>query len=149
MGEQVSVALDMAAPPETVYEMVSDVTRMGEWSPECVRCEWIGDGRKKFRGHNREGGHRWSTTATVVADEPGREFAFDVTTVFSQPVARWSYRFEPVDGGSTRVTESWEDRRPGWLARLGGIVTGVSDRAEHNRRGMAETLTRIKAVAER
>ncbi len=27
--------------PERVYALLADVTRMGEWSPECVRCQWM------------------------------------------------------------------------------------------------------------
>ncbi len=35
-----SVSIDIAAPPEKVYALVSDITRMGEWSPECRSCRW-------------------------------------------------------------------------------------------------------------
>jgi Polyketide cyclase / dehydrase and lipid transport len=54
------------ASPEVVYDLVTDVTRMGEWSPECVGCAWI-DGANdpvpgaRFRGRNRHGLARWST----------------------------------------------------------------------------------------
>ena len=54
------VTIDVSAPPERVYGLISDITRMGEWSPECRRCEWI-DGATgpavgaRFRGHNRLG----------------------------------------------------------------------------------------------
>jgi uncharacterized protein YndB with AHSA1/START domain len=27
--------IDIAAPPERVFGLITDVTRMGEWSPEC------------------------------------------------------------------------------------------------------------------
>lgn len=48
------------APPDKVFQLVSDVTRMGEWSPECRRCRWL-DGVSspvvgtRFRGQNRRG----------------------------------------------------------------------------------------------
>lgn len=144
----VSVTTTIAAPPERVHAMVSDVTRMGEWSPECVRCDWLDDDRTRFKGYNRKGFARWSTTATVVANEPGREFTFDVTSLFGVPVARWSYRFEPAADGGTLVTESWEDRRSVILKPITGAAIGVLDRATHNRKGMEETLARVKAAAE-
>lgn len=151
MSEVVSVARTIAAPPDRVWEMVSDVARMGEWSPENTGGTWIGgaDGPAvgaRFRGQNRNGWHRWSTVAEVTGCEPGREFRFLVT---SGPftVAEWSYVIEPVDEGC-RVTETWDDRRSR-LVRIGGVViSGVGDRATHNRAGMEETLRRLAGAAE-
>jgi hypothetical protein len=61
--------------------------------------------------------------------------------------ARWGYEFEAGSGGGTTVRETWEDRR-GWvMKRLGTVVSGVSDRAAHNRAGMEETLTRLAEAA--
>jgi len=62
-------------------------------------------------------------------------------------VAEWSYQFEPIPAGC-RVTESWTDRRNPVLKLVSGRVTGVADRASHNRRGMEETLQRLAAAAE-
>ena len=80
-GVPVVVEVDVAAPGDTVYELVSDVGRMGEWSPECERCEWVGGAERaalgaRFRGHNRIGARRWSTVSTVVAADRGRAFGF-------------------------------------------------------------------------
>ena len=71
-----TVTIEIDAPPAFVYDLVTDVTRMGEWSPECVRCEWLGEPGQvgsTFRGRNRSGLARWSTDAQVlVADRPAR-----------------------------------------------------------------------------
>lgn len=78
---QGAVSVRIAAPPHAVYDLVSDVTRTGEWSPECRRCQWV-DGAagpaigSRFRGWNRSGFVRWSRLVEVVAADPGREFAF-------------------------------------------------------------------------
>jgi hypothetical protein len=148
----VEVSVDIAAPAGTVYAMVADVRRMGEWSPECVRCEWLGGAREaavaaRFRGHNRNGVRRWSTVSTVVAADPGQTFAFRVASL-GLPVAEWRYAVTPTPGGC-RVTETWSDRRGGLLRSLGKLATGVGDRADHNRAGMEATLARIKSAAER
>jgi hypothetical protein len=149
--DQVSVARDVAASPDALWAMVADVTRMGEFSPENAACEWIGDTREpvvgaRFRGTNRNGKRTWKTVGEVVTAEPGRAFAFEVT---SGPlkVARWEYRFEPADGGC-RVTETWIDQRGRLVTFLGKPVSGVADRASHNRAGMETTLDRLAAVAE-
>ena len=72
-----SATITIDARPEAVYDLVADVTRMGEWSPECVSCEWLdtpGAEGSRFRGRNRNGPARWTTTAKVLRADRGREF---------------------------------------------------------------------------
>lgn len=151
MSADVSVDREIAAPAADVWAMVSDVTRMGEWSPETTGCRWVGGASgpavgSKFKGANRNGWHRWSTTNTVVECEPGKSFVFE-TVVGPIAVARWGYRFEDTDAGC-RVTETWEDQRGGLAKSLGGVASGVGDRADHNRQTMAGTLDALAAAAE-
>ena len=73
--------VEIDAAPLTVYELISDITHMGDWSPECYRCEWLNGATAaeegaRFRGHNRLGKVRWHTDAIVTVADPGREFAF-------------------------------------------------------------------------
>ena len=142
------MTLEMAAPPERVYGLISDVTRMGEWSPECHRCEWT-DGAigpavgARFRGHNHIGPIRWSTTSKVVAAEPGREFAFTVV-LGDREETRWRYRLEP-SGAGTIVTESYDFVWAPLYIRVADIFM-PRDRQLH--KGMRETLARLKAAAE-
>jgi uncharacterized protein YndB with AHSA1/START domain len=63
-------SVQIAAPPELIYDLIADVTRMGEWSPECYRCECLdgattADVGARFRGYNRLGRYLWATTALV------------------------------------------------------------------------------------
>ena len=153
IGDTRDVTVHIDAPPERVWVMLADVTRMGEWSPENQGAEWI-DGATgpavgaRFKGHNRRGWARWSTTCEVVACEPGREFAFLVGGT-EKPETRWRYVFQPVDGG-TDVTESFElVRRISWSMRLlTRLVIGVRDREADMEESMRSTLARLKAAAE-
>jgi uncharacterized protein YndB with AHSA1/START domain len=150
-GSPVAVTVEVAAPPERVWALVSDVTRMGEWSPETTACDWVGDADgpevgARFRGRNQIGWRRWSTTCTVTAADPGRRFAFRVASVGGLPVADWSFEMAPTEGGC-RVTESCTDRRGRIMHTLGRLVTGVADRDAHNRPGMEQTLARLSAAA--
>ena len=131
--------------------MVSDLTRMGEWSPENEGCTWLrgATGPQKgamFRGTNRNGKKKWKTVGTIVDIEPGRLLTFRITAVGFK-VAEWRYVFETTATGC-RITETWIDQR-GLLAKaLGKPVSGVEDRVAHNRGTMQRTLERLKSTAE-
>lgn len=150
------VSVTIAASPEAVWDMVADVTRMGEWSPECYSCRWVGSRREpvvgaRFVGFNRRGWARWLTTNQVEEAERGRAFVFRTR----ETGVRWGYELEPVetdgDGpAGTRLTETRDlsDART-WLIRLAGPFVGGADaHADELRDGMRHTLTRIKAAAE-
>jgi len=148
----VEVEERIAADPDELYRLISDVTNMGRWSPENHSCRWLKGATgpavgAKFRGANRSGWRRWSTTATVVAADPGRRFAFEVA-FGGMRIARWTYTFEP-DGDSTRVVERWDDLRMRPLKSTSKVVMGVKDRPGHNRAGMEQTLAALKASVER
>lgn len=139
------------APAERIYALVSDLPRMGEWSPENTGGRWIGRRPPgavgaRFVGTNR-GTRRWWPTTTVVTEAvPGRRFAFE-TRLGPLAPALWAYDIEPVDGGC-RVTESWTDRRGTGVVLLGKVLTGVDDRTGHTRTMLGTTLARLKAAAE-
>lgn len=144
--------IDIDAPPRAVYALLADVTRMGEWSPECVRCRWRGPpGRPevgaRFRGTSRNGRRRWSTVSRVVAASAGETFAFEVT-YFRLPVAVWRYDFRANEDGGTHLSESVEDRRGRVIRALSPLITGSPDRGQRNAETMATTLTRLKRAAE-
>ena len=151
MSTEISVEREIAAPPERVWSLISDVTRMGEWSPETSACQWRGGADaaavgRKFKGTNENGKRRWSTDCIVTVADPGRAFAFRVKAgPFN--VAEWSYHFEPTATGC-KVRETWTDRRGKIVTILGKPVSGVADRAEHNKAGMVATLDGLAAVAE-
>jgi len=147
----VEVSAEINAAAEKVWSLVSDLPRMGEWSPENNGGRWI-DGANgpavgaKFRGRNAKGLRRWSTTCVVTDATPGKRFAFEVT-YGPLSISTWEYDLSG-NGSSTRVTESWTDRRPAWMKVASGPVMGVIDRAAHNRREMEQTLASLKKAAE-
>jgi hypothetical protein len=141
----------VARSAEDLYDMVSDVTRMGEWSPVCKACWWDeGAGPSVgswFSGRNVTPERTWEARCQVVAAERGREFAFAVRG----NLVRWGYVFEPMPGG-TNVTESWEilpDFPPYFAERFGDEAEAqLAERFEAARQGIPATLAAIKASAE-
>ncbi len=149
MTDSVTVHID--ATPAEVWDLVSDVTKIGRYSPETFEAEWL-DGATgpaegvKFRGHvKRNGiGPIYWTTCRIVTCEPERDFAFTVLTNGS-PTNTWRYRIEPKGDGAD-VTESFElaNNLP---LRLYWAVLGRL-RGRTNREGMRTTLERIREVVE-
>jgi hypothetical protein len=143
-------SIQIAAATEDVYDLIADVTRMGEWSPECYRCKWL-DGATtagvgaRFRGYNRLGRFRWATTAVVAVAERGHEFAFMVVhDKTGRDETMWRYRLEPSAGG-TLLTESFEFV---WCPVANRAVEMFIPRGRQVNRGIRETLQRIATAAE-
>lgn len=143
----------VAASPEAVYDLVSDVTRTGEWSPVCQECTWddpaaAGEVGAWFSGRNVTPQRTWTTTSQVVVASRGREFAWLVGKGF----VRWGFELEPVDGG-TRLTEVW-DFLPAGLAffaeKYGEEAPAeIEERTQAALSGIPATLSAIKSIAEK
>ena len=110
-----SVELWIDVPAPQLYDMVADVTRINERSPECRSCGWLpglspGTVGARFRGRNRAHHMRWSRVCEVAAADPGRKFEFHTVSDRRNPryhdSTTWSYTFR-ADGDGTRVTHSY------------------------------------------
>jgi Polyketide cyclase / dehydrase and lipid transport len=146
-----SECVEIKAPAQTIYQLVANMPRMGDWSPECHQVEWLegftGPAKgASFIGHNRGGPGglmKWSRRGRVLCADPGREFAF-VTEEGGRPSTEWRYLFEPVEGG-TRVTELYTVR---WIPTWARILDVPTNRARELRLAMQQTLGRLKGAAE-
>ena len=141
----------VARSAECLYDMVSDVTRIGEWSPVCKACWWDEGSSARagdwFTGSNTSADRTWETRSEVVVAERGREFAF----VVGGSYVRWGYTFTVI-GEGTRVTESWEFL-PGGIAMFkekfgADAQTQISSRTEAAHDGIPVTLAALKRTAE-
>lgn len=148
-----SVTVHMNASREAVWDLVSDVTRIGEFSPETFEGEWL-DGATgpavgaRFRGHVKRNGRGpvyWSP-AYVTVCVPGEEFAFGVGKP-GKALNSWGYRLADAPGGGTDVTE-WFEMEPKLPVRIYWALFGWT-RGKTNRDGMRTTLERMKAVVEK
>ena len=142
-------SIEIAAAPDEVYDILADITSIGERSPECYHCEWLGGATSavpgaRFRGSNRLGILRWTTTCTITAAERGREFAFTVMSRHGREETRWRYVLDPTDSG-TRLTESYEFL---WCPRAARIAEIPFPRDKQLRRGLNQTLAKIRQAAE-
>ena len=149
---QVSRSVDISAPCDRVWSLVSDLPGMGRLSSENVGGRWLGGATgpavgARFKGRNRNGFRRWSTSVEVVRCDPGSAFAFAVSYL-GIPVSEWTYDLTPREQGCT-LTEGWSDRRPRWFAAVSGVATGVMARgAETVGAQLDHTLAAVKRAAE-
>lgn len=145
-------SIEVAAPPETVWAIVADVTRTPEWSPVCHSCEWLDGGGPapgaRFVGRNKLNGARWSRECVVTAAEPGEVFAFS-TQFRGNESTRWRYTLEPTASG-TRLTEAYQIVSvPPWIRVLRKLPGVVAKSERDTRSNLQTSLERIKALAER
>lgn len=146
-----SVTVQMAADPKIVWDLVSDVTRIGEFSPETFEARWTRGSTGPevgayFKGHvkrNGVGPTYWSL-CRVTECVPERDFGF-VVELNGSPVNHWRYQLTPHENG-TEVTESYELAPVGYLKVYWAVLGRLRGRT--NERGMRQTLERIKAIAE-
>ncbi|MCD2145331.1 SRPBCC family protein [Gordonia paraffinivorans] len=143
-------SIEIDATPEQVWSVISDLERMGEWSPQCkkmiIRGGTVGLGTRTIN-INRRGPLVWPTTSKVVRFEPNREIAFRV----AENHTVWSYTITPGDSGVT-LTERREVN--GSTTKISSILVdklfgGVESFETELKLGMAETLGKIKRAAEK
>ena len=143
----------VAAAPEQLYALVSDVTRTPEWSPEVIECRWL-DGATgpvvgaRFVARNRRRWLTWPNKPVVEIAEPGREF----TVARTEPgggTIRWSFRLRP-DGAGTELTEGYEVVRPVPVGLHVGlrVLFGVRDLRADLHANIETSLDRIARIAE-
>jgi len=140
--------IEIDAPPERVWAVITDVARTPEWSPACYRVEWLEPG-KRFRGYNKLNGARWSRVCTVTASESPSVFAFS-TEFKGRESTRWRYTLEPrTPGGGTRLTEAYQIvSMPLWV-RVARSLPGAMKKTERDtQRNLEQSLERIKELAE-
>ena len=149
-SHQESVTVE--ASPEVLYDLVSDITRTGEWSPVCRSCWWDDESEAGrvgawFTGRNELPHRTWETRSQVVVAERGREFAW----VVGGSYVRWGFTLTPAEDG-TILSESWEFLPEG-KAMFGEKYGAEADAhiAERTRQaldGIPKTLAAIKRIAE-
>ncbi|WP_203335987.1 SRPBCC family protein [Nocardioides limicola] len=143
-----SIVID--ADPGQVWEVLTDLGRMREWSPETLRMIPLKPGGLRvgqwYLGLNRRKAVVWPTRNVVVTVEPNRQFAWDTTS----SGARWIYELSP-DGDGTRVVH----RRPvprrltvGSRVFAGALLGGSGAHADELEAGMSQTLARLKQAVE-
>lgn len=151
MEPDVTVSRQIAASPAAVFAAITDITRMGEWSPENEGGVWH-EGHTQaavgatFTSTNRNGDKEWQIDSVVTELVPDERFFFDCQVrdfVFS----KWGYTIEPTDDGCL-VTEYWQDLRPEEMRHTVSPTSGVGDRIPHNRAGMEATLQHLAAAVE-
>jgi Polyketide cyclase / dehydrase and lipid transport len=147
---QGSASVEINRDPAAVFSAIADVTRMGEWSPECVAARWVGDATGPVVGAEFEGDNcvalfgvtvkQWTTTSEVTACVPGEVFEF-----VAEGYTTWRYRLEPR-GTGTKVTESYEYTSQRGVRRF--VYEMLLRRPTAMVNGMERTLERIKRSVE-
>ncbi len=142
-------SVEIAASPEAVYALVSDLPRMGEWSPENQGGTWLDGGTGNvgdwFEGFNKSGEREWLRPVEVAVADPGKDFTIAVTGVEAN-CTWWSYEMEP-SGAGTKLTERW------WVVNLTEAMAAATEEQRQARFAatpamLQTTVEGVKATAE-
>ena len=146
-----SASITIQRPASTVFETITDVTRMGDWSPECVAVRWVGGAQGPAVGAVFEGDNvaklgpvtvkRWTTSSEVVAYEPDSRFEF-----LSAGYTTWRFDIEAIDDTTTKVTESFS--HDPYTGMTGFLYETLMKRSKSLVGSMQQTLERIKVSLE-
>ncbi|MFF0634390.1 hemerythrin domain-containing protein [Nocardia sp. NPDC004151] len=140
-----------SASPQQIWEILADVTRVGEWSHECRSARWL-DGATaaapgaRFVGNSRSGVMRWSRTCTITVLDAPRELGWVTHGGVCGDNTEWRYTLEPSEGG-TRIVQTYRVlSMPMWFDRIVWVATP----AHHDRRSALHSdLARLAGIAER
>ena len=145
-----SATIIVNRPAIEVWAAIADITRMGDWSPECTAGRWVGGATGPTVGAEFEGDNvakvagrtikQWTTTSEVTACEPGVVFEF-----VAENYTTWRYAFAAVDANGTTVTESFEYTAKGFM---GFVYNRILFRPKAMTKGMNGTLARVKTTLE-
>lgn len=138
------------ARPDQVWTVLSDVTRVGEWSHECARARWKGGAVRaapgaRFRGHNNAGIWRWSRLCEITEVAPPQEMRWRTVGAYGLlDSTEWVVRLEPM-GPGTRIVQSYRVLRcPVALELLyAALIRGHRDRTD----ALTSDLKQLGAVA--
>ncbi|WP_330233373.1 SRPBCC family protein [Nocardia sp. NBC_00508] len=148
MPNNLEAAIDISASPEQVWAVVSDLKRMPEFSPQCVRMMALGSLKAGTwtLNLNRDGKKYWPTTSRIVRYEPNQAFAFRIT----ENRMVWSYTLEPTETGTRLIERRDVPNGTTWFSRraINAALGGELPFEEALMRGMNETLGKIKSAVE-
>lgn len=144
------VEVEVDATVQQVWDVISDATRIGEWSHECHSARWLGNAHgpvpgARFRGRNRAGWARWSRISEIVTVDPPREIVWrTVPTPLFPDSTQWRIRLERREG-RTLITQSFNVLRAPWL--LDRLYAGLIPTHQDRDARLAEDLARVGAAA--
>ncbi|WP_330250803.1 SRPBCC family protein [Nocardia sp. NBC_00565] len=148
MPKNIEATIDIAAPPERVWAVVSDLRRMPEFSPQCVRMLALGAPKAGTWtiNLNTDGKKYWPTTARIVRYEPNQAFAFRI----NENRSIWSYTLEPTATGTRLIERRDVPNGTSWFSRraINAAMGGEQPFEAELERGMKVTLDKIKSVVE-
>lgn len=126
----------LAATPEQVWQVLTDVTQIGSWSHECRTAQWLGGADRaavgaQFRGSNKVRYARWSKKCTITELVPTRKFVYDTGVDMMGGPTVWTFALEPAAGGC-HLTQSYAienlPRTAEWL--IGHVIPEHADRSK-------------------
>ncbi|HET7821452.1 MAG TPA: SRPBCC family protein [Ornithinibacter sp.] len=139
-----------ATTPDAVWEVIADVTRIGQWSGEC-RSARLARGASRpapgirFRGWNRSGPFLWTRSCLFTVVDPPRHLAWRTVGLWGHvDSTEWHITLE-THGDGTRIVQSYDVIHvlPGVDRIYWRLITAHRDRSD----ALAQDVDRLAALA--
>jgi uncharacterized protein YndB with AHSA1/START domain len=142
----ITATVEISASPFEVWQVVSDLGRMPEFSPELRKAFVIGKPGvgANIIGINRRKAVVWPTTSKVVRWEPGQAVAWKTR----ESGATWVYELEPTATGTAVTGRRVLPKFTIGTALLGPAIGGAKGHDDELAEGIRTTLERIRATVE-
>lgn len=142
--------VEINAPVTKVWSLVSDLSKMPQWSPQCRLMKTLGGPLRQGSrtiNLNRRKYLMWPTTSRITEFIPDKKLAFRV----NENGTIWSYELEPTETGTRLIETRHAENGVKALsnATVNALMGGVPNFERELVEGMNESLSRIKAAAER
>ncbi len=163
-----SATIEVACSQLLAWDLVANIERIGEFSPECIDARWLDNSSElevgaRFEGTNRmvmiyrgdELDYTWIRPCTVMAATRPTRFAYTVGDRFdATPASSWDFEIDATASGC-RITQHFQHHPQGLSGTRSAADADpdraeeiVRDRIERLTRDMQETLQRMKTVLE-
>jgi uncharacterized protein YndB with AHSA1/START domain len=125
-GMEQSITVEIAAPAERVWEVLTDVEQWSEWTETVIWVRRLDEGPLRSGSRAKINQPKIPETEYVVTElDPGRSFTWVATGPRVTTTAR--HDVEALPGGGSRVTLAVE--QGGWLGSvMGRFYRGLTDR---------------------
>ena len=121
MATQLDLTMDVAEPPEAVFDLMADCSNEPLWNPDALEVTRIDDGLVAV-GAEWEGRYKGMGNMRIRLDEYERPTRLKFTTSGDKLDMRWTFDYSPSGASTTHVDAHAEIQAKGPMRLMGPLL---------------------------